>query len=140
MMPIIMLFFTGMAEIARVLMLQHTADTAAYEGARFAMVPGATAEEGVTAAKQLLGAADIKDAIVSISPAQITETTPLISVEVKIPLTANSWVPNFNYTKMDVVSEVTLFCERPPMVRLTGIPELKAKAAKLKALKKDASR
>ena len=39
--PVIMFTFACMVEISRVMLLQHTADTAAYEGARSAMVPGA---------------------------------------------------------------------------------------------------
>ncbi len=58
-MPIILLFFTTMIELSRVLMLQHTADTAAYEAARSAMVPGGKAQDAHNAANSLCEQIDL---------------------------------------------------------------------------------
>ncbi len=49
--PIIMLLFYGMIELSRVLLLQHSVDTAAYEGARCAIVPGAKSDEATACAE-----------------------------------------------------------------------------------------
>ena len=126
-MPIILLFFTTTIELSRVLMLQHTADTSAYEAARAAMVPGAKSQDARDAAQKLLRANRLTSTNIMVSPDVILETTPLISVHVEIPVAPNSWLPPFWFSRSTVSSDVTLFCERPPMVQLTGIPNIKIK-------------
>lgn len=127
--PILLVFFFAMVELSRVLMLQHSVDTAAYEGARNAMVPGATASEAVASANQLLKAANLKNAVITVDPPTIVESTSLISVCVELPVASNSWLTPFWFKKSWVSSEVSLITERPPMVQLTGVPKLKAKRA-----------
>lgn len=133
--PIVLLIFTGMIEISRVLLLQHSADTAAYEGARCGMVPGATSDEASKAAQLLVGAAGLKSASVTVTPTVITEDTPLITVRVEVPIAPNAWISPQWFRNSRVVSEITLFCERPPMVQLTGVPDMTAKSAKVKGSK-----
>jgi Flp pilus assembly protein TadG len=136
-MPILFLVFAAMIEIGRMLLLQQTADTAAYEGARHAMVSGADAEEGLVEAKRLLKQANIKDAKVAIDPTEIVEDTPTISVRVSIPLSKNCWFFKAWSDGHSVTSEVTLLSERVPLIKLTGIPELKKKAKEKKDKKDD---
>ena len=130
--PIIMIFFYGMVELSRVMLLQHSVDTAAYEGARNAMVPGATASDAIASAKQLLTAAGLKSALITVEPTTISESTPLVTVRIELPVGENAWITPFWFKSGAVVSEVTLITERPPMVQLTGVPQLKAKSTKLK--------
>lgn len=130
--PVILFSFACMVEISRVMLLQHTADTAAYEGSRSAMVPGATASAAVTAANELLTAAGLRATQVTVTPDVITEMTPLITVLVEIPVSQNFWISPMLFKDYTVRSEVTLFCERPPVVQLTGVPALKVKSAKSK--------
>ncbi|WP_182864625.1 TadE/TadG family type IV pilus assembly protein [Rhodopirellula sp. JC639] len=125
--PLIMLFFTGLLEIGRVLMLQHTADAAAYEAARSAMVPGATAAEARQVAQQLVDAAGLASVVIEVTPETITELTPLITVKVDIPVNENSWIAPRNVAVLAVSSEVTLMCERPPVTRLAAVDDLNAK-------------
>ncbi|MCA9135183.1 MAG: pilus assembly protein [Planctomycetales bacterium] len=130
--PIIILFFLFTFEIGRVLMLQHTADTAAYEAARSAMVPGATANDAITIATELVQSADLKQVNVEVIPADITEDTGLITVRVDVPIAGNSWVtPQIFFPNATVSSEVTLMCERSPLIRLTALPALKAKKTQM---------
>lgn len=133
--PVIMLFLTAMVEISRILMLQHTADTAAYEAARCAMVPGATVIEAEWEARALIEAAGLRNTAVTVSPSEITEETAFITVRVEIPANDNSWMLSSQFTDVVVASEVTLLTERSPIVRLTGIPGLKAKKSKMKGEK-----
>lgn len=130
--PIILLIFAGMIEISRVLLLQHSADTAAYEGARSAMVPGASSDEAVKAAQTLLLAAKLNSSTITVTPQLITEEPPLITVRVEIPIAANAWIAPFWFSNNCVTSEVTLFCERPPVVQLTGVPALKNLSKRIK--------
>ncbi len=113
--PLIMLFFTAMLEICRVLMLQHTADTTAYEAARSAMVPGATAAEAQQVAQQLVDAAGFTQVVIAVTPETISEFTPLITVKVEIPVNENSWIVPQSVPVLAVSSEVTLMCERAPV-------------------------
>ena len=130
--PIVLIIAGGLLEVSRLLLLHHTADTAAYEGARAAMVPGATADEAIEVVEKLLTEAGCSWTSITVDPEVITEKTPLITVSVEMPLNKNSWISSHGFVDMTVRSEVTLFCERPPTTRLTGIPSLKAKAKKLK--------
>lgn len=130
--PVIMFTFACMVEISRVMLLQHTADTAAYEGARSAMVPGATSVNAVDTATELLNAAGLRTTKVTVTPQVIDETTPLISVVVEVPVESNYWISPMLFQNMIVKSEVTLFSERPPVVQLTGVPAMKTKGTQAK--------
>ncbi len=133
--PIVLLIFAGMIEISRVLLLQHSADTASYEGARNAMVPGASADEATQAARTLLQAAGLKSATITVTPQVVTEATPLITVRVEVPIAPNAWISPSWFKESKVVSETTLFCERPPMIQLTGVPQMQAMSAQAKKTK-----
>jgi hypothetical protein len=133
--PISLFIFAGMIEISRVLLLQHSADTAAYEGARSAMVPGATSGEATEAARALLQAAKLKSSKITVIPLVITESTPLITVRVEIPISPNAWISPSWFKDIKVTSESTLFCERPPMIQLTGIPQQQTMTANAKSKK-----
>ena len=135
--PVILLFITATVEISRILMLQHTVDSAAYEAARSAMVPGANVADAKNEAMELIGAANLVDPVITVSPTEITEETAFVTVRVEVPANSNSWMLSTRFTDVIVSSEVTLLTERSPIVRLTGLPELKAKKSKLKGKKPD---
>ncbi len=127
--PVIFLFFAGVIEVSRLLMLQHSTDTAAYEGARSAMVPGASSEDAKRAARALLTAARLKNATISVTPETITESTSLVTVTVELPVKDNTWLPPIWITSGVLQSSVSLITERPPVIQLTGLPKLKAKSS-----------
>ena len=131
--PIILLFFFAMVELSRVMLLQHSVDTAAYEGARNAMVPGATSDDAIASARKLLAAAKLTSPVITVEPTTISESTPLVTVRIELPVAENAWLTPFWFKSGRVVSEVTLITERPPMIQLTGVPQLKAKSGKVKA-------
>lgn len=130
--PILMMFFYGMIELSRVLLLQHTVDTASYEGARSAIVPGASSQDAIDCASKLLATGKLKAATITVTPTVITEDTPVITVLVEVPIRENAWMTPFWFKKGSVKSEVTLITERPPIIQLTGVPQLKAKSKKAK--------
>lgn len=131
--PLIMLFFTAMFELSRVLMLQHAADTAAYEGARMAMVPGATSSEAQQTAQQLIDAAGLTMSTVEVTPSVIEEETSIITVRVEIPVAPNSWIVPTFFSGAMATSEVSLLCERPPIVRVSAMNDLAVKKSRMKA-------
>lgn len=129
--PLIVIIAFAMIEISRLMLLQHTADTAAYEGARHAIVPGATPGEALRAAKELIDANGLRDVMIEVTPDVIVEETPLVTVRVVVPVSQNSWIAFFSFVSHSVSSEVTLYCERPAIVRLSGRPEVKVKKNEL---------
>ncbi len=131
--PVILVIFYALIEISRLLLLQHTADAAAYEGARHAMVPGATSSDAIAAANVLLQADGLKGTTIKVEPAEITEATSVITVEVLIPAAQNSWLRFFQLNGLLISGRISLYCERPPIALLTGISEMKSKAKKVKA-------
>jgi Flp pilus assembly protein TadG len=52
--PVFFILVIAAFEFGRINVIRHTADNAAYEGARIAMVPGATAAEAVAEAERIL--------------------------------------------------------------------------------------
>ena len=132
--PIILLFFCAIVELSRLMLVQHSVDTAAYEGARNAMVPGATVADAESSARRLLEAARLTGAVIQIEPTTIVEDTPMVSVHIEVPIAQNAWITPFWFKSGTLVSEVSLITERPPMVQLTGVPQLKAKSTKTKSV------
>ncbi len=122
--PVALLLFLGFLEMSRVLLLQHSIDTAAYEGARHAMVPGAKTSEAIEAASELCKKAGLKEYKIEVEPEVLSDLTPFITVRVSLPADKNAVGGNLYFNKKRLVSSVTLMCERPPMVQLTGIPIL----------------
>src|SRR3990170_776120 len=84
--PIFFLFLLAAFEFGWLNVIRHTADNAAYEAARTAMVPGATAAEARTKANRLLRIVGTRGARVTVSPDQLTAETEEITVAIAIPM------------------------------------------------------
>jgi Flp pilus assembly protein TadG len=95
--PVVALLIFGSIEFARLNILQHAVNNAAYEAARHGMVPGATAAEVTTHAQQHLNAAGLVGATIQVTPTSLSEAAEQITVEVAVPMDQNSWiVPSFS--------------------------------------------
>jgi Flp pilus assembly protein TadG len=111
--PIFFLFLLAAFEFGWMNVLRHTADNAAYEAARAAMVPGATAADATTKANSILKIVRARNAKVTITPSVITTSTKSVTVDVDIPMSSNALVlPRFT-SKTVLHSESTLRTERP---------------------------
>ncbi len=66
--PIFFLLLLSSFEFSRLNVIRHTADNAAYEAARNAMVPGATAAEAIATANSILRVVGTRGARVTINP------------------------------------------------------------------------
>ena len=98
--PIFVIVVLSSFEFARLNVLRHTADNAAYEAARHAMVPGGTATEAIAKANSVLNIVAARGAQVSITPAVLTPEMDEITVTVDIPLDQNGWItPRFTGTR-----------------------------------------
>jgi Flp pilus assembly protein TadG len=94
--PIFFLLLLASFEFSRLNVIRHTADNAAYEAARHAMVPGATASEAVTKANTILRTVGTRGARVTINPTVLGPNVKTINVRVDVPLDQNGWVvPRF---------------------------------------------
>ncbi len=110
--PIFFLIVFTMFEFARLNVIRHTADNAAYEAARTAIVPGATAAEATARANELLNMLGTRGAQITISPGVITEAASEVTVDIDIPMSQNGWVtPNFT-SGQTLHAESTLRTER----------------------------
>lgn len=110
--PAFFLLLLGSFEFSRLNVIRHTADNAAYEAARIAMVPGATAAEAIAEANRFLNIAGARGATVTVNPATLGPNTNQITVTIDVPMSQNGWItPKFTATQnMRAVS--TLKAER----------------------------
>ena len=92
--PILFLFVFGTFELGRGNMMKNTCESAAYEAARIAIVPGSTAAEAEEAARNVLATSGILNATVDIQPADLTVDTVSVVVTVEANFQANSLMPS----------------------------------------------
>ncbi|NOZ39917.1 MAG: pilus assembly protein [Planctomycetes bacterium] len=110
--PVFFLLLLVSFEFARLNVIRHTADNAAYEAARIAMVPGATAAEAVAEANRILNIVSTRGATVTVNPATLGLNTNQITVTIDVPLSQNGWItPRFTSTQ-NMRSVSTLKAER----------------------------
>ncbi len=110
--PIFFLFLLASFEFGWLNVIRHTANNAAYEAARGAMVPGATAEEAKKTANAILNTIGIRNAVIAVTPATLSSTTTEIKVSIDVPLKNNALVvPHFTSNKK-LHSEATMRTER----------------------------
>lgn len=110
--PVFVVVLFAMFEFTRMAVLRHTADNAAYEAARIAMVTGGTAGDATAEANRILGIVNTHSATVTVTPSVITDETEEITVQINVPLDANGWiVPKFTAGK-NISSSCTLRTER----------------------------
>jgi Flp pilus assembly protein TadG len=110
--PIFLLFLMVAFEFGWLNVMRHTADNAAYEAVRTAIVPGATSAEALAKANSLLKVVGARNAKVSITPSTITNATTAVTVVIDLPMTSNGLiVPRFT-GKTVLHSESTMKTER----------------------------
>jgi len=106
--PIVFILFFAAIEFSRVAMIRHTVDNAVYEGARAAIVPGATALDAQNETRRVLASVDIVLPSVVVTPARIDANTSEVTVRVTVPLNANSFVPPQFFAGRSITRELTL--------------------------------
>ncbi len=110
--PVFFLFLLAAFEFGWFNVIRHTADNAAYEAARIAMVPGATAAEAVATAQGLLNVIGTRGTRTTVTPATLTADTDEITVTIEVPMDRNGLiVPRFTKSKT-LRSSSTLRTER----------------------------
>jgi Flp pilus assembly protein TadG len=110
--PVLLLFFFGSIEFARVNMIRQTIENAVYEGCRRGVVPGATADDCRAAAQSVLNSVAAQGADITVSPAVIDDDSHEVTVSVSVPINSNSWVAPFFFRDTSVSGAMTLRRER----------------------------
>jgi Flp pilus assembly protein TadG len=106
--PIVFAFFFAAFEFCRVAMIRHTADNAVYEACRVGIIPGATVTEVRGEAQRILATVGISNATLSVTPNRIERDTEQITVQVRVPLDDNSFVPPKFFGGKVITRELTL--------------------------------
>jgi Flp pilus assembly protein TadG len=111
--PIFFVLVIGSLEFGRLNVIRHTADQAAYEAARHAMVPGATVAEARQHADRMLRIVGTRGARVNVQPTVLGPDDDEITVTIDVPLNQNGWIaPRF--TRSTTIHAVSrLKTERP---------------------------
>ncbi len=110
--PVLFMMMFGAVDCARLNMVRNTAQNAAYEGARNAITPGATASDAATVAQKVLNGVGIKNYTVSVSPSTITTATDTVTVTITVPLKDNSWTAAASRTTRNMVRSCTMSVEK----------------------------
>jgi Flp pilus assembly protein TadG len=110
--PIFFILVLGALEFGRLNVIRHTADQAAYEAARHAMVPGATVAEARQQANRMLRIVGARGASVDVQPNALGPDVDEITVTVEVPLNQNGWItPKFTRNR-SIVAMSRLKTER----------------------------
>lgn len=111
--PLLFTLLFGCYEMARANMLLHATESAAYEGARVGIIPGATEAKIRASASQILRTVGITDFTVEVSPAVIQRDTPFVEVTVRVPFDGNTAIPTMFVRNVNFSGVCTLSRETP---------------------------
>ncbi|MEM9658474.1 MAG: TadE family protein [Planctomycetota bacterium] len=110
--PIFFVFAMAAFEFGRLNVIRHTADNAAYEAARYAMVPGASSSDALAKADSIMRTVGTRGARIAVSPPVIDSSVEQITVTVDVPLDQNGWItPKFTASR-SIQASCTLQTER----------------------------
>ena len=90
--PVILGFFFGTVVLIQAYTLRDTAQHAAYEGARKAMVFDATSGDCVDAVEEFLQIMRLEAGDITVTPSTITTATEEVTVRVDIPFANNAFM------------------------------------------------
>lgn len=94
--PLFFLILFALFEFAWLNVIRHTADTAAYEASRAAIVPGATADDAVAKANRILRTVGTRGANVTVDPPNLGPENTSVTVKVEVPMRTNAIItPRF---------------------------------------------
>jgi Flp pilus assembly protein TadG len=111
--PVFLVFLLAAFEFGWLNVLRHTADNAAYEAARAAIIPGANQTDAQNKATNLLNIVGARKPTITITPNPVTVDTEKVTVSIEIPMDSNGLiVPRFT-GKTKIVASSTLRTERP---------------------------
>lgn len=93
--PILLAFLSGCYEVAHANMILHATESAAYEAARSGIIPGANQDRMRQVAESILATVGVDNFQIQISPAEITNQTQTVRVEISVNYLENTAAPKF---------------------------------------------
>ncbi len=111
--PVFVLILFGTIETTTMIFLQQSLEISAYQGARIALIPSATAADVTNACSTVLADRNINAASVSITPANYDSQPYGTSIRVRVaaPCSSNSPFSPWFYGGHTLVGEVTMMKE-----------------------------
>ena len=106
--PILLVVVFACLEFGRMNMIRNSAKNAAYKAARSAIIPGAQAGSAQTVARNLMQAIGVSNANITISPANITNTTPSVTVTIVTSLNGNLFFAPMFLANKSITTTCTL--------------------------------
>lgn len=115
--PLLFLFMLASLEFSHLTTLRNTANNAAYEAARVAVVPGATSSEADREARRILGVVGVRNYDLQVS--DVNPGSNEVTVTINIPYANNALSVPLFLKNSHIRSQSTLRTER-----YSGIPSL----------------
>lgn len=111
--PVVVLLVVGTIEACSMIFLKQSLAIAAYEGARTAIIPGATKATVEAACNQILADRKVKGATITVKPSDIAALNPgdYVDVTVTAPCNSNSVVRNTFYRGKTLSSSASMMIE-----------------------------
>jgi len=89
--PLLFVTFFASIEFSRMNMIRNTAENAAYEGARRALIVGGDSAAAQSEAESVLAMVGVTNATVEVTPEIILSTTPQVTVDISVPMDSNGY-------------------------------------------------
>ena len=111
--PVLFSVIFGAFEFSRLCMFRNLAQDAAYEAARYTMVEGATEQEAITRAEEVMGMMGAREVSVTINDGNgLQSTDATVKVYVEMPMDENAFFTPFVYGDRVIGAEIELRTER----------------------------
>ena len=108
--PVLLLLILGMIEYGRLVMVQQIITNATREGARQAVLNGATTTSVKTTVEDFLAASRVSGAVVTVTPDPPNTAAfgDPVSVAVRVPFSEVSWLPTPMFLSETTLSATTV--------------------------------
>lgn len=108
--PVLLLLILGMIEYGRLVMVQQVITNATREGARNAVLDGATTSSVTTVVTDFLTASRVSGAIVTVTPNPPSNAAfgDPVTVSVQVPFSQVSWLPTPMFLSSTTLSATTV--------------------------------
>jgi Flp pilus assembly protein TadG len=118
--PILFAIVLGALEFSHINMVRNTIENAAYEGARHGIIPGASAADVQAEAERILNVIGVNAETVTVTPAQITNSTERVTVTVDVPLDSNGFIAPLFMRGRTMTRSITLTREKLDYIPIQG--------------------
>ncbi|MCA9129562.1 MAG: pilus assembly protein [Planctomycetales bacterium] len=107
--PLMILLTLGMLELGRMVMVKQIMVNASREGARDAVLPGATSESVQASVEAELAAASISGATITITPSVLSSAAEgtAVTILISVPAADISWIPKPLYSLQNTIEAST---------------------------------